>query len=229
MDTHAQSTYLREVASQCQFAINATLTLNQAMKVLQSSNPANPNYRESAQAEVFRSVHSLLTHSSNISRILWPPRPRTRRRVGIIRRLLIALRIVRPVEVKPTEREQFRVERATALRAALALPDDGHPLKSRKLRDHLEHFDERLDQWVLTSARRNFVQDTIGPWGRAIVGIEESDCMRWYDPESKKFLFRGESVDLQALVSAIDTLLPLANAKAEQLWYRAAQASSGHP
>jgi len=117
----------------------------------------------------------------------------------------------------------MRVERANELRAAVQLPDNGHPLKSRRIRDHLEHFDERLDHWVQTSAHRNFAQDNIGPWG-SIAGIAETDVMRWYDPPTQGFIFRGESLDVQELVTAIDQLLPLTRTMSEQYWREAAAA-----
>jgi hypothetical protein len=71
------------------------------------------------------------------------------------------------------------------------------------LRDHLEHFDERLDHWERTSKRRNFVQDMIGP-KNAIAGLEESDMMRWFDNSTLHFRFRGEEFDLQLLARSIE-------------------------
>jgi hypothetical protein len=34
-------------------------------------------------------------------------------------------------------------------------------------------------------------------------GIKDTDIMRLYDPSTKKFVFRGESFDIQELVSGV--------------------------
>lgn len=181
------------------------------------------NRRNIVQAEVFRSIHSFLTHASNISRILWPASPRRERRKRGVSKWLAAIATLFGRTSGPSPDFAFRMERATLLRTALGLPDDEHPLKSRRIRDHLEHFDERLDDWVRNSPRRNMVQDSIGQWGKAIVGIDEKDCMRWYDQTARQFRFRGESVDIQRLATAVDQLLPIATNAAESLWEEAAQ------
>lgn len=200
MDAHAKSTYLREVATQSQFALNAAANLNHALNEIRTKGKETDLHQRTAmQSEVFRSIHSLLTHASNISRMFWPPRPSKVKAEG-----------------QGAGPEDFS-ERGATLRAAVGLPDDGHPLKSRRLRDHLEHFDERLDDWVNTSHARNYAQDTIAPWG-SISGIAESDVMRWYDQQSRRFIFRGESLDVQELVTAIGKLLPVARAASEKFW-----------
>jgi hypothetical protein len=103
-----------------------------------------------------------------------------------------------------------RVLRATELRKALGLDSSGHVLESRKLRDHLEHFDERLDHWQATSTRRNLLQDLIVPKEK-IVGFDEGDMMRWFDPTAKAFRFRGEEYDIQALVTGVEDIQVLAS------------------
>ncbi len=95
------------------------------------------------------------------------------------------------------------------------LPADSYPLKSRRLRDHLEHFDERLDDWRDSSTHHNFAQDNIGPVG-ALGGIDPNDVMRWYDPVTKTYRFRSEAFDIQEIVTAMEGLLPIAEAAAER-------------
>lgn len=198
MDQHVLSIYLGEIETQCTFALNATQQLNQALNTLSGGeNPTNDhNVRKLAQSEVFRSIHSLLTHASNVSRLLWPSRPK-----------------------------DSKAERGRILRKALGIPDDDYPLKSRRLRDHLEHFDERLDEWQETSAGRTFVQDNIGPWG-SVAGVDELDVMRWYDQVARRLIFRGESIDIQELVTTIDALLPLAREASAQARMKAGQTSN---
>lgn len=192
MDGHERSIYLGEVAIQCRYALGAVAQLNNALNSLnQCEAPLDWQQRGFVQGEVFRSIHSLLTHASNISRIFWPPK-------------------------NSGKTSLIRIERGRDLRTYIGLLDD-HPLKKRTLRDHLEHFDERLDHWRETSKRRNFAQDNIGRWG-SIAGIEESNVMRWYDPNARRFIFRGESFDIQELVSAIDMLLPIAETGRDRSW-----------
>lgn len=182
MENRDVQIYLEEAATQCRLCTGAALALNNAMDAIRADSRGIPNYERLMflHGEVFRSIHSLLTHASNISRIFWPPEGRGN--TGIRRR-----------------------ERGGILRDAVGLPDDDHVLKTRILRDHLEHFDERLDNWRETSERRNLVQDTIAPQG-AIAGIDETDMMRWYDPDQKAFIFRGERFDIQSLFSATERL-----------------------
>jgi hypothetical protein len=107
------------------------------------------------------------------------------------------------------------LERGETLRQLLEIRSD-HPLQGRTLRDHLEHFDERLDDWAATSERRNIVQDYIGPHG-GIGGLPDSDRMRAFDPDSCTLTFRGETYHVQPLVTAIDELVPVVAQKEEEL------------
>lgn len=43
--------------------------------------------------------------------------------------------------------------RGRRLRQLATLPDEGHPLDDRRLRNHIEHLDERLDRWTRESPR----------------------------------------------------------------------------
>jgi hypothetical protein len=195
MDNHAISVFLNEVATQCGYTLSAAAQVNNALKALNQDTDSddNLNQRQFLKREVFRGLHSLLTHASNISRILWPPSGNS----------AVAKR---------------RANRGIALRHYLDLPDNGHPLKERTLRDHLEHFDERLDDWAGTSIQRNFIQDSIGAWG-ALPSFDEGDVMRWFDPSTLRFIFRGQSFDIQIIVSEIAKLLPIAEAASKKAWY----------
>lgn len=202
MNLFSQSVYASEIAKQCQFAIGAIGQLNHALKSLHQNPGEQPDRRNFFHNEVFRSIHSFLTHTSNISRLLWPAVP---------------TRGNGESDEAYEERlsSKLAITRARALRVTLLLPDE-HVLKSRRLRDLLEHFDEKLDEWRTTSVHRNIVNDYIGP-KNGIVGIAETDMMRWFDPSSNSFTFRGEAFDLQALATATNELLPAAVKAEEQL------------
>ena len=81
----------------------------------------------------------------------------------------------------------------------------GHALEDRRLRNHLEHYDERLDNWAASSTNKNIVDGWVGARsGIGGSGIADSDIMRLYDPATHTFVFRGESFDLQAIASGLD-------------------------
>lgn len=194
--------YLNEAETQCRMAIGAVIALNNAMQADSTNEDGTQDWEKLKfiQGEIFRSVHSLLTHASNISRIFWPPSGRG-------------------------QKAEMRGQRGKILREKVGLPDEDHPLHKRTLRDHLEHFDERIDHWRETSIRKNYAQDLVGPKGM-IQGLEETDMMRWYDPERKCFMFRGENFDIQELVSAIDALRPVLTQAVETVESEARDANS---
>ena len=75
------------------------------------------------------------------------------------------------------------------------------------MRDHFEHFDERLDDWAENSRNRNIISRLLGP--RSAVGgnaIDDSDIIHHYDPSSKIYSFRGEPFNIQDLVTGIDDI-----------------------
>ena len=185
MEEHVETVFLSETEKQCEFAMNAVLGLNNVLERL--NDPQNPAH-STLQAEVFRAVHSFLTHASNVSRLLWPAPPRRYR--------------------KDSDNDNAKKlaahapsSRAKALRERMGLTPE-HTLKSRRLRDHLEHFDERLDEWERTSVRKNYAQDLIGP-KNMIAGLDATDMMRWFDNTNNHFYFRGEEYDLQKLADAV--------------------------
>ena len=195
MNSHLKSVYLRELARQCQFALFALGHLNVAL-----TNLSGPSGMQ-AQTEIFLALHSFLAHASNASRILWPPR--VRKRKGESDECFVI-------------RKTATDERGRVLRDSVGL-DDSSILKDRSLRDHLEHFDERIAEWHETSERKNYVQDMIAS-PNAIVGIDPGDAMRWFDPHTKAYLFRGARYDMQGLASAVDALLPTATNAADKAW-----------
>lgn len=196
MDPRICDVYLEEIATQCRFALNAAAHVTAALQELHELAPdAAPREQRRAHAEVFRTIHSFLTHASNVSRLLWPAPPRRRRKESDARyhERCSAVR---------------RIARAAELRSVLNLPENDHPLRNRRLRDHLEHFDERLDHWEETSKSHNYAQDIIAPAG-AIVGMEATDMMRWFDPSTGSFVFRGEAYDLRQFATSLRELLPV--------------------
>lgn len=101
------------------------------------------------------------------------------------------------------------------LRESLAVAD-GSPLANTDLRNHLEHYDERLDRWYRESATRNYVDFNIGPRATAIAGADDKDIFRFFDPETNEVSFWGEHYLLQPLVDEIVRLLPVAKSESSK-------------
>lgn len=144
--------------------------------------------RQGSPSDFFREASNFLQHSSAASRLLWPPGSGNRR-----------------------EKKRAK-KRGEHLRAKIEI-DDSEALKNRALRNHFEHFDERLDDWAETSPHKNIVDNMIGP-RNAIAGdsVKDQDFMRLFDPTTKMLIFRGELFDVQALVTSLTNVL----AKAKQ-------------
>jgi hypothetical protein len=131
----------------------------------------------------FRGVQSFLNHAAAVSRLIWPSGVRT------------------------PEGRRRAAERGEALRSTLRL-DDSNPLASRKLRDHLEHLDERLDDWCATSPTHNMLDLFVGSSSQAVLLLPvPRDRFRHFDHELGLLTFRGETFDLWKLFLAIREVL----------------------
>ncbi|VVE78232.1 hypothetical protein [Pandoraea sputorum] len=204
MDAFAKSVYVGEIGKQCDFASSAYECLSQCIALLFGSGGTGQNY-DVLRKEVFRHSHSFLTHASNVSRLLWPIV--TKRRLDEVDEVYFA-RI-------GTEKKD-RYLRGVVLRELY----EGCPLDvllNRELRDHLEHFDERLDDWRLNSKDRNIASDTIGP-ENTFSGLAPGDAMRWYDPSESTFRFRGSQYQLPPLMEAIKACHEKSAALKDILW-----------
>ncbi len=189
MDDHVRDVYLFEAVKQAQFGLNAHGGLMNVLGRLRSGvETLDFATRNTLHNEVFRSLHSLLSHASNVSRLFWPAPPRRGKGETASAH---ASRIAR----HPQSR------RAAFLRAAAGLGPQ-HALKSREIRDHLEHFDERLDRWAATSVGKSIVQDLIGG-PNTISGIADEDMMRWYDPTTHSLRFQGAKYEIRAITDGL--------------------------
>jgi len=121
---------------------------------------------------------------------------------------------------------KLTVERSD-LRASLEITDTS-PLANTDLRNHLEHYDERIDRWWRESERHNHVDYSIGPAARSIVGLEPRDIFRHFDPETGHIIFWGEHYDLKELVAAIRDLLPRVNTEASKPHWESPKQNGGY-
>lgn len=108
---------------------------------------------------------------------------------------------------KATQRED--------LRRSLQVDDTSVLKSSPILRNHLEHFDERIEKWESKSSRRIFVDRNIGDKARMISPpLEDYEIFRNYNPESGELTFWGDSVLLRDVVAEAERILPLAEGAA---------------
>jgi hypothetical protein len=133
-------------------------------------------------ALVFTRLHAFLAHCANISKLLWPGQARN-----------------------TTSRRRAKVRSAHLQKLLAEHLDSLAPLRSRALRDHLEHFDERLDDWA-ASAGNNFVDSNIAPLATFNLPFPSGPRLRHYDPTTAIFHFRDEGHSIAELRGAIDHL-----------------------
>jgi hypothetical protein len=154
----------------------------------------------------FRELHAFLSHGAAISRLLWPPRDR---------------------DAKVRARADARGEH---LRSVLNV-DDTHVLHNRALRNHLEHFDVRLDTWAQETTHGAMIDMNIGPVALFVggPGVGPGDFVRNYDPSTKVFSFRGDEFNVQELVDGVERVRAVAMQRAQTLVEREAQALAAAP
>jgi len=131
---------------------------------------------EQDQAAIVATAHEALSHVAALSRYFWPARE------------------------KP-----LHFARAKKLREALGI-DETSPLADRGLRNALEHFDERLDTFL--------IQDLVGYMfpGPLVGEASLSDdalghIFRLVDPASQVFVLLGERYEFGPMRVAVDDML----------------------
>ena len=187
MDDFILNIFITEIEHQAKFAL---LAFDQVETTITNITKPEQYPVFGLNAIVFRNLHSFLTHSANISKLLWP----------------VGSNENKSLELPDDNPEKVRVLRAINLRNILQLSKSHYQLQNRKLRNHLEHYDERLDDWAKSSKNHNIVIDFIGSYD-SVIGIEQTDRMRWYDPRTRMFYFRGEKFDLENIHSEVIELM----------------------
>lgn len=96
-------------------------------------------------------------------------------------------------------------DRGKRLRTLTGLPER-HPLADRKLRNHIEHMDERLDSWTARSPRRFFAIYTIlhddYPDGETRQEVLNGSAIV-YDAKSNSVILFGDIFRLNELRAAV--------------------------
>jgi hypothetical protein len=111
---------------------------------------------------------------------------------------------------------KLKDERRT-LRESLNVADDS-PIRATRLRNHFEHYDERIDRWWSKSTSRNHLDKMIGPPDR-IAGLDDVDRFRVYDPATHRIIFWGEEFRVEPIVAALVSLHSIAETEASKpMW-----------
>lgn len=190
MDRQAQSIYVSEISVQCELAILAGKNLNYFVE----------NKADDRDNEIFRNIHSFLTHAGNVSRIFWPDVPKRKKDES-----------EEDYDVRIGEKDERAVakrQRGDCIKEIFNMPETSC-LRVRALRNHLEHFDERLDDWRRTTKKNNMCMNVIGPPDIMALGGDPKDIMRWFNIENGQYVFRGESFDLNTIYDEIKRVYEL--------------------
>lgn len=192
MDRFGVIVFVDEIKTQAEWARNAFEVLTDLHFQYEVQGNSS-NVRARLMSEHFRNAHSFLTHVSNVSRLVWPPALTSRKC------------FCKKNQDKVLCKHCVSRARADVLQKCLGLEGEDHVLIKRTLRDHLEHFDERLDEWHGRSPKRNYFQDNF--FSKSSMSGVEEDCMRQLDPDSMEFLFRGEAYSLIELLEGVEDIL----------------------
>jgi hypothetical protein len=98
------------------------------------------------------------------------------------------------------------------LRDSLGVTDTS-PLYKLDIRNHFEHYDERIDRWWANSVHHNLLDRMIGPPGM-VSGLADVDMFRVFDPATGSIFFWGEQYPLQPIATECERILPLAETEA---------------
>ncbi|GAA4762738.1 hypothetical protein GCM10023351_01490 [Microbacterium gilvum] len=90
------------------------------------------------------------------------------------------------------------------LRESLGVKEDS-PLQDTDLRNHIEHFDERLERWWESAERNHFVDGFIGAKDQ-MQGASGQDLFRMYDPEIATAYFWDEAFPLADVQKEVSRL-----------------------
>ena len=134
----------------------------------------NPKALDLPKEELFQKLQLIIQHAGSISKFLWP--------------------------IRKGEKGLHK-KRGRKLRASLSINDDS-ALKSRELRDHIEHFDEKLDVY-LTS---NFVGEFIPQDVRFYFPISEIPLhiFKGFYINPRIFVLLGNKYELIPIVKEIE-------------------------
>ena len=106
----------------------------------------------------------------------------------------------------PVDKSPYK-ERGEFMRSLLDI-DNNVSFRLRDPRNHLEHFDERLDDWYSQSTHHNIIDTSIGTES-SISG--DIDFMRFFNTHTFTFRFRGDQYEINPIHESLNVLLEKVN------------------
>jgi hypothetical protein len=101
-------------------------------------------------------------------------------------------------------------EKREPLRLSLGV-DDSSPLRETLMRNHFEHFDERLDLWA-EQGSGSYFDKLWGPVEAFAIDAGEIDIFRMYDPATGTLRFWGDTFVIRPIVAEVERILPVVHA-----------------
>jgi len=100
-------------------------------------------------------------------------------------------------------------KRGLILKTMFETKDDS-PLNSRALRNHFEHYDERLDKGI-SSKDRVFIDSNIGDINTMFGNRKPKELSRHYDPTTETIYFKGDTFEIKPIIKEVNRLRSLSN------------------
>jgi hypothetical protein len=91
--------------------------------------------------------------------------------------------------------------RGKQLRTLLGIDED-NLLSDRTFRNHFEHYDERIEDWFDKNNSAVYMDSRIDPFEPTPLSLPQF-FHRSYNPTSQTLAFRGEAIDLSAVLAAL--------------------------
>lgn len=193
MEEAEQKFYVSEVQTQWEHAQRAADRIDEWLKDEGNRSPR----------VLFGEIHTLLTHAGNISKLFWP---------------MLKTRGKNETDEQYAQRQPASV-RGEQMRQLFNI-QPGHSFEKRPLRDHLEHFDERIDNfWLDWKAVNNqraadgkpqagYADLLVAPqWFVDKVDINQHGfIIRHFDQETSIFTFRGIPYDIKEIYAEVQAI-----------------------
>ncbi|MFD1874477.1 hypothetical protein [Hymenobacter bucti] len=188
MSPFEESFYICELELQSELAKGEYRAIGRMLSMLRTLRPDDgPQYKWTFN-DVFGRVHSFLTHASNISKMFWP--------------MVSSDAPKKPQKLAIWQRTTNRGQHLRSLYNIEATS----PLASRDLRNHLEHFDERLDAFFAEISTPGVSPVIIGDMNLGPMSAYSGPTefkLRNFDPDIQDFHFRGELFNLRVIADEV--------------------------
>lgn len=182
MEKNREKLFIDELKTQVEFALMSVKEVNNFLIALDSG-------RFDEASSFWYNAQNLIVYSGNISKILW----------GIYKKGDAYQNINK---IRRAERKELRNKLKVTEQSVL---------RSRFLRNALEHVDEKLEEF--TENRQSIILNkNFGPirnmvqLGDDIYDISKEKNLRHYDQNTKTFYFYGENINLESLYKDIKKL-----------------------